>query len=75
MLHIKRFHEGNEKVKCDICGKEFSTAYNLRIHVKNVHKGHKDYKCNSCNKAFTQKGTLDAHTYKKCTRNSMKLQM
>ena len=35
-MHIKAVHFGF-KVKCDICGKEFNRASEMRRHTKQIH--------------------------------------
>lgn len=52
-----------EKVKCRICGKEFSCKYYHRAHELS-HTGRSPYQCEVCLKNFSQKGHLDAHLRK-----------
>ena len=42
-----------EKFKCEICNKETSSKYKLKLHKESVHEGLKKYKCDNCGKSFT----------------------
>ena len=48
-------------LKCDSCGKTFSSAKYLKIHINSVHNGQKDHKCDSCGKTFCYSGHLKTH--------------
>ena len=44
---MKTIHEGIKDHNCDLCGKDFSSASDLKRHIKCVHEGQKDYNCTS----------------------------
>ena len=49
MGHINNIHDGGKNHKCELCGKLFPQADNLKIHIKHIHDaGVKNYKCESC---------------------------
>ena len=60
--HVNYVHEGIQKPKCNICGKEFMRKCNLRDHKKNVHERQK-YTCdfNDCKSSFDDKNELREH--------------
>ncbi|XP_071246268.1 zinc finger protein 135-like [Salvelinus alpinus] len=45
---------------CDHCGKNFTTATNLKRHLLYL-SGEKPYMCSECGKRFTQAGSLKTH--------------
>ncbi|XP_022214655.2 zinc finger protein 724 [Drosophila obscura] len=45
---------------CDVCGRRFSEAYNLRIH-KMTHTDEKPHVCDGCGKGFRQLNKLRIH--------------
>ncbi|XP_049796595.1 zinc finger protein 708-like isoform X2 [Schistocerca nitens] len=51
----------NRTHKCDICGKSFARAGNLKKHGL-IHTGKKRHKCEICDKSFTQSNNLKTHT-------------
>lgn len=53
-------HIGDNFYKCDICGKEFYSAFNLKRHVK-IHNRGNSFKCNICGKWFSTSSKLSVH--------------
>ena len=62
----KNTNNFSDKHKCDICGKSFFEARNVRNHKKSVHEGIKDFHCDVCEKLFATKQTLQRHQ-KRCS--------
>ena len=60
--HIKRFHEEQEMVKCDECGKELK-KYGLRAHKIKVHEERK-YACDLCSYKAQTSYNLKLHISK-----------
>ena len=50
--HYKSVHGEEKHYKCDKCGLQFSTNWNLNQHVKNVHQKIRAFKCEHCGKSF-----------------------
>lgn len=48
---------------CDICGKDFTRAHNLKAH-KNSHANERPYGCKYCDKAFVRKHDRERHVEK-----------
>jgi len=52
---------GDAVAICLLCGKLFSTKYNLKVHHRTVHEMQRSYKCTLCNRAFSQNSSLNRH--------------
>lgn len=50
---------GNNKTKCEECGKVLSIRY-LQEHMK-IHTGNKDFQCAACGKQFVSRERLKRH--------------
>jgi len=60
MRHFKLVHERIRPFKCEVCGKGFANAANLKTHHV-VHTGEKPHACELCGGTFTQKAHLNTH--------------
>ena len=59
--HWRKVHNKlNSKVKCDICNKELSNKWNLKLHMK-MHAGKRDFICDTCGSGFLDKKQLEKH--------------
>ena len=58
--HAKDTHGTPYNNVCDLCGKDFSSKYNLDFHMKS-HSGVKDVKCNLCTFETTSIQTMSRH--------------
>ncbi|XP_052850096.1 zinc finger protein 239 [Drosophila gunungcola] len=56
----KRNQKAGKDHTCDVCGRRFSEAYNLRIH-KMTHTDEKPHVCEDCGKGFRQLNKLRIH--------------
>ena len=62
VVNIDGKKEGKKKtVKCELCDKNLSSNFSLKIHIANVHEKEKPYECNICGAKFTQKISLNGH--------------
>ncbi|GBN47661.1 Zinc finger protein 652 [Araneus ventricosus] len=60
-IHTQSHRSGKDKCfVCDVCGKDFSSNYNLKVHLR-THAGEKPFECPTCDKRFTQQGHLRSH--------------
>ena len=57
---------------CDVCGKFFSSKFNVDTHRRNVHSTEErsTFTCQLCNKAFNRKSSLKRHVGEKHTNRS-----
>lgn len=58
--HIKKFHENDQLVYCDQCGKGFSNKDLIMAHKVKIH-GVIPYQCDVCQKLFASKSLLFIH--------------
>lgn len=59
--HWRKVHNKlKSKLKCDICYKELSNKWNLKLHMK-MHEGKRDFICDTCGTGFLDKKQLDKH--------------
>ena len=54
--------EVRKRFQCGVCGKDFSTKWNLQLHSR-THSNIKQFKCAYCNKEFTRKDVWRNHVY------------
>ena len=60
-IHEQEFKENQ---KCDLCGRSFLKATQMKKHIQSVHEDHKkDYRCVSCDKFFSSKYILKKHIH------------
>ena len=52
------------KIRCQICGKQFSNRQNARRHVKEQHEGGK-FVCHVCQMVFNRREHLNRHISRK----------
>ena len=59
--HWRKVHNKlKSKLKCDVCNKELSNKWNLKLHMK-MHEGKRDFICDTCGSGFLDKKQLDKH--------------
>ena len=61
--HHKHIHKpnGNQKIRCDICEKDFASVLSIKVHVRDIHDKLKNFKCHICTKSFAQNSQLSVH--------------
>lgn len=59
MVH-RRIHVGDKRFKCEICGRSFTQACNMRTHLK-VHLQVREHRCSHCGKVFSRAQHLYEH--------------
>ena len=52
------------KIRCQICGKQFSNRQNARRHVREIHEGGKIV-CHICQMVFNRREHLNRHISRK----------
>ncbi|KOB77312.1 putative zinc finger protein [Operophtera brumata] len=62
-LHVNKVHLQIKPYSCDMCDKQFYTAYNLRYHKK-IHSKFSKEKCNICSKTLKSRKLLVIHIRK-----------
>ena len=58
--HFKNIHLG-QRIKCDVCSKEFSLKSSLATHKKIVHLKLRKFNCIDCPKVYARKYDLMCH--------------
>ena len=58
--NLQIVHNENE-YPCNVCGKTFTGARNLKNHINNIHNNLKDHKCDICGKSFSRVNVLKKH--------------
>ncbi|KAI4471943.1 finger putative transcription factor family-related [Holotrichia oblita] len=58
-VHVKQYL-GDRPFKCDLCGKAFVQAFQLRRHRK-MHTDERRFPCDICGKTFKHYGNLNLH--------------
>ncbi len=59
-MHIRKVHDGADKVQCTVCGKELNTV-SLPTHMDAKHSNKKPYKCDQCTYATANYPNLLRH--------------
>lgn len=60
-VHLQT-HSGRRQHACLICGKEFTTKWNLKLHRwTHTSRTSKPFKCDQCNGAFIRQSDFQAH--------------
>ena len=60
-IHKKSLKMSKISHPCKKCGKNYSTAGNLRIHIENIHEGLRRFECDFCPKRFAVKDAYVKH--------------
>ncbi|XP_013191582.2 zinc finger protein 883 [Amyelois transitella] len=58
ITHLRKVHEN--KIKCDICQKDYSTKSLLKRHMK-LHRNERPYQCTKCAKSYSRHDQLLQH--------------
>uniref|UniRef100_A0A336M796 CSON013096 protein n=1 Tax=Culicoides sonorensis TaxID=179676 RepID=A0A336M796_CULSO len=64
VTHIRNVHQNSRNEKCNICGKCFQTAYNLKVHMRS-HTRVAQFSCPECLRPFIYKHLMKQHYEKK----------
>ncbi|XP_075224324.1 uncharacterized protein LOC142326076 isoform X5 [Lycorma delicatula] len=60
--HMRAVHSERNRVKCDICGKSYTTTSHLKSHILRVHSNlQRNHVCNVCGASFKESGVLKSH--------------
>ena len=72
--HIEDIHEGKKNFKCEICGKLFYRAKELKDHIQNAHDIARkpDHKCEICNKTLKAQTNLRSHMLRVHGKSNLK---
>ena len=74
-LHLSTLHrkeikstpnKGQKRIKCERCGRNFSSKSILNVHVASVHEGKKPFKCHFSPEHQTWQNMLIRFMKKKC---------
>ena len=58
--HLPRVRSERKKFECNMCGKIFTRAYNLRSHLRS-HNDERPFVCRTCRKAFVREADMKRH--------------
>ncbi len=54
-------HSVKKEFRCEQCGKDFFTTYNMNVHIILFTHDEKSLQCNECNKFFHNNSNLSIH--------------
>ena len=54
-------NHAESSIRCEICGRGFTTKGSLDLHIKAVHLKTKEFGCSICGKLFSRKHILKIH--------------
>lgn len=60
MIELILIFTGERKHPCEICGKSFNRASNLKVHNR-IHTGERPHVCAVCGRGFIQQHVLNNH--------------
>jgi hypothetical protein len=58
---LRPFKNGQQRYICIVCGKHYTTTYNMRQH-RNIHTGRGLHCCRYCGRDFTHKHVWEVRT-------------